>query len=530
MKNKLIILLISLSILAGFVLFFQSTVDDAFICFRYGYNLINHGIWNWNPDNERIEAYTSFTYMLLSIIPPILKIQPQIIFKMVSFIFFALIIRRLYISSENKIANLFVILLFSCNWQTHVHIYSGLETIFWFWLLIELFFLLYEDKIQEKQQIKLWCIALLLPLTRPEGAVFSLFLFVYIVFIKKQKLHLPSFLFFAGIGILYFIWRYHYFGMLLPTPFYNKTFSNTWKLFMFVINTLFSGLYLAFIFYLLRIVFRKSKQKMSVYFISLSLFVFFFSYAISFLFMNYADRFPYQILFPAIIFTTYVILNNEHEYYNKTIKVIIIFLFIKNIAGVLGLSIPGGGIIINGAQRVAADQRSYINIGKKLNKLKSKNVKVMLCDAGKMPYLSELKCYDYIGLADTFLCKHTMTKDYFNKINADLVIVGNIGESYKAPEKIPKNKNWLLDRIFPNTVPMFKHIIDTHLIMLETNRYKRIDGCVVSVDGFAYFYFFINKESEYYDDILLQVKSAIKESAEFKFSTKDFLSFKYLLY
>ena len=91
-----------LAILVGIVLFFQTTVDDSYICFRYGYNLIHHGIWNWNADNERIEAYTSFTYMILSVFPPLLNIQPQIFFKIFTFIFFLLILRRIYALVDNK--------------------------------------------------------------------------------------------------------------------------------------------------------------------------------------------------------------------------------------------------------------------------------------------------------------------------------------------------------------------------------------------------------------------------------------------
>lgn len=472
-----------------------------------------------------IEAYTSFTYMLLSIIPPILNIQPQIVFKIVSFIFFLLIIRRLYRSSENKTASLFAIFLFTANWQTHVHIYSCLETMFWFWLQIEFFFLIYENKIDGKQQYKLWFIALLFPLTRPEGAVFSLFLFVYIVFIKKQKLYLVAFLFFVSLGILYFIWRYNYFGMLLPLPFYHKSFSNYGlRSLMIAFNTIAAYQYLFFIFFILFISYKN--KFISTYFIVIALLIFFASYAPSFLFMNYASRFPYQVFFPSILFSLLLYLNKidgDNLKKRKVYKIIVVFVFWVYITGFFSVFSFSGSSIKDHIKWSANEKKSYINIGLKLSKLKDKNVKVLLAEAGKIAYLSQLKCYDFLGLADPYLSKNKMNIDYFNKINADVILFSVLGNTNSLGKQ--KNlKSDILSQFSNNNTSL------TYQVIKESDKYEEVEGSVDYINRFYYFKFYIRKDSKYKHEIREVLNEAIKESNEFKFSVKDFLTFKYLFY
>jgi hypothetical protein len=69
--------------LTGSFCYANFTVDDAFITFRYGYNLVNHGIWNWNPDNDLVEAYTSGLYAALSILPHAFHIPVVLFFKLI---------------------------------------------------------------------------------------------------------------------------------------------------------------------------------------------------------------------------------------------------------------------------------------------------------------------------------------------------------------------------------------------------------------------------------------------------------------
>ena len=42
------------SLLLGILLFFQIVIDDGFIFFKYGYNLIQHGVWSWSTNGKPI--------------------------------------------------------------------------------------------------------------------------------------------------------------------------------------------------------------------------------------------------------------------------------------------------------------------------------------------------------------------------------------------------------------------------------------------------------------------------------------------
>ena len=76
---------IALALLAGLfwtVLFFQFTVDDAYISFRYAKMLVEHHVWNWNPSGARVESYTSATYTVLAIVPALLHLPTALFFKL----------------------------------------------------------------------------------------------------------------------------------------------------------------------------------------------------------------------------------------------------------------------------------------------------------------------------------------------------------------------------------------------------------------------------------------------------------------
>lgn len=68
--------------------------------------------------------------------------------------------------------------------------------------------------------------SLLLGLIRPEGAIFSAFMLVGVLYALRgshAKNLLSSYLVMVGlVGGAYFLWRWHYFGHPLPNPFYRK--------------------------------------------------------------------------------------------------------------------------------------------------------------------------------------------------------------------------------------------------------------------------------------------------------------------
>jgi hypothetical protein len=67
--------------------------------------------------------------------------------------------------------------------------------------------------------------ALLTGLTRPDGVFLALFMAAALLYAlggKARQVLLVTVAVFAALGGAYFLWRFHYFGHLLPNPFYKK--------------------------------------------------------------------------------------------------------------------------------------------------------------------------------------------------------------------------------------------------------------------------------------------------------------------
>src|SRR5690349_4552654 len=66
-------------------LFSRFTVDDAFISWRYGKNLVDFGVWNYNPSTfDPTQAYTNPIYAVLGIIPSFFGWDVVLFFKLLS--------------------------------------------------------------------------------------------------------------------------------------------------------------------------------------------------------------------------------------------------------------------------------------------------------------------------------------------------------------------------------------------------------------------------------------------------------------
>jgi hypothetical protein len=102
--------------------FSRFTVDDAFIGWRYAKNLIDFGIWNYNPSNfDLTNAYTSPLLTFLSIIPEILGINVVLFFKLF-FLINAFIVY--FVVSDRLKDNSLLLIIFFALPSTIIHIFS----------------------------------------------------------------------------------------------------------------------------------------------------------------------------------------------------------------------------------------------------------------------------------------------------------------------------------------------------------------------------------------------------------------------
>ncbi len=211
------------------------TVDDAYITFRYADNLVRHGELTYNAGQDPVEGYTGVLLPLCIALALRVGIAPEsaahligiVSFVLVLLIFFQLL-SRLGVSYLVRIA--FYWLLATAAFL-YVQIFSGLETILFTALLLgsalQLHMLIQTDS---PSLLRLWAIAislLAISLCRPEGALYALIVVSILagnaIFTRKsfRPVTIILILFFVP-GALYFVWRWNYYGFLLPNTFYAK--------------------------------------------------------------------------------------------------------------------------------------------------------------------------------------------------------------------------------------------------------------------------------------------------------------------
>lgn len=408
--NVYLYLLLTLILTLQIILFFQFTVDDAFISYRYGYNLIHYSTWNYNIISAPSEAYTSFLYTVFSIIPNIIHIDVVLFFKLLSFIILFSFLLYIYKSYNSK-KSVFYFLTLACiilNPSFYIHLFSGLETPF-FMLCLFLTLCYFIKKNVPDYVINI--IIIIFPLIRPEAVLFSLFSMYLILKENKFKAgkHFYTFVIFFAFWVIYFVIRWQYFNSLLPNPFYAKTMSESSVLNNILLNVK-NGFYNIVTFI---VVIFLIKDKIFRKFAIISLIIFIFVYARSELVMDYASRFKFQIFFPFILFSMMI----PYIFYEKITKSIIILIPV--LIFIFNFKIYEKDIF----KATYVYMSTLNNTGKILNEYKSENYKMLIGEAGIIPYKSELETIDFLGLATSSFAKRGIDIITLNNENPDLIVL-----------------------------------------------------------------------------------------------------------
>ncbi|MGW1029253.1 hypothetical protein ACWD4J_37185 [Streptomyces sp. NPDC002577] len=290
--------------------FVRYTVDDAFISWRYGQNLVEAGVWNWNPtDHVRVEAYTNPLYTALSVVPALLRIPVELFFKVVGLALLAghvLVVRRLDVPYPQRLALWAFALL---NPVFFVHLFSGLETVS-FALLTALAFGLVYVRGSLGRWGHLTCLAL--ALTRPEGMALAAAAQLWNLAVRptRRDLYAASALGVALAG--YWAARAWYFGRFFPNPFYEKSVGHgswidgaltggaaLWALLLGGAACLAAAVLAVAL--LRRTAAGRLRDATPLVLAVCAAVIHIGLYQHSVLAMNYADRFSFQILFPVAL-------------------------------------------------------------------------------------------------------------------------------------------------------------------------------------------------------------------------------------
>jgi arabinofuranosyltransferase len=217
---------------------YTTIVDDAYIFFRYAENIVNGYGFVWNINEQPIEGYSSFLYLVVLIFAKLLTIDVEffsIIFGVLTssftlyltFLIYQLIYHNQEESALSKIVTVVIIAISPAFLYWSV---TGMETSFYsmFLLLTIYYFLKLPNSI--KTNLLKGILFGFLCVLRFEAAIFFLAALYYLVKDEKSLLKIKidrrAIMFVLGFTIIfgtYFLWRWNYFGYFFPNTYYAKT-------------------------------------------------------------------------------------------------------------------------------------------------------------------------------------------------------------------------------------------------------------------------------------------------------------------
>ena len=428
--SKLLLVVIILATLISLYIYSRCHVDDAFITWRYGKNLIEHGVWGYNNSSiDPTQAYTNPIFAILGIIPPLMKWDVVLFFKIVSVIIYVTFL--IWTIQVTKKSWHMTLLLFGLP-ATVIHAFSGLETLLFVFLVSVLLVALH------RRQFSLSIVVtLILFLTRPESWSLGVALPLFWLFVcpenentgESLKPRIRRVLICALIlGIffsIYFAWHIYLFGSALPNTFYVKSggeikLGNIIRFLIFA-----SPLLLIF-----RLRYWPLLGVAAILFGGMIL-----TYSTSQLMMNYASRFAFHIFAPSYVFGLYLIYqNNSDGYFQKKstckvgstlgqfclikpllLAVLIVFTFDNKRTG-------GFTEIITWYPRYLT---AHAELGRTIKAVTSKyELKGFSCaDAGMIAYHADIVAFDNVGLASARLARGESIEKLFSVYDNNIIII-----------------------------------------------------------------------------------------------------------
>ncbi len=480
-KKTFAVILAALAIVTFHQLvFFNWTSDDAFISYRYVENLISGKGLVFNT-GENVEGYSNFLWVMILSFLKFLGISPLWASKIISYIASLLLVILVYRTALATGLDNFTSGLCSLtvSFSTSIAYYSmsGLESVFYTFLLLTAVYLngTYEDKPVPKNLMALYGVLLAAALTRPEGILFLILSSIYHL-LKKSiakkgvalKIILKVQLLAGSIYCLFLIFRYFYYGKILPNTFYAKPIGT------FVENgnnaffSNFSNAFLSGSFLLVPLLLFLTRKKVIKRYVFPLLFC-----GGQIIFMIYAGdwmafgRFFLPILPIVIILSASLnqeILSRKNNiHYNKSVIFPSLIILILLIAG---NTYQTYFVLVhkNRYPYHIMNSSSLIDLGKKLKHDYTKEKKLAVRRIGAISYYSDLKIIDILGLTDNQIAhniKTIKTIEIANEKNASVVLEKepdiiilfaseSIFEGYSYEKKQPRYRLYHIEYLILN--------------------------------------------------------------------------------
>lgn len=443
----LILLAASIGIVA-FVCLPWWTVDDAYISYRYGRNLLTNGELTWNLSEPRVEGYTGIFLPLLSslllglglpLVNGIKVLGIAALLATVGLTYATL--RRLGLPLLMRAV---VVLLLSAAPILYEHSISGLETIF-FTAAMALVWWALSDSEQlfqtGRSAIPLATGLLLAGLSRPEGIALMTITLIQLILYHRyfNSLIFKAFLLkIALIAVLplmaYWVWRTTYYGAWLPNTFAAKAYAGWINIDSVIAFCKFVGYYCflptacAVALGGRQIWNQIKSQKLMVGVGSGMLACCLIAYGHSHLWMNYGSRFFFPFLPMLLIGAAWLAHGGIAQHpLSKPKKVLVLTVLTLQMV-IMAYRFKQEAAFLNYYHWIVQDE--LIAVGEHLQKTAPPGSKVIsYMDAGAIGYYSGLSIVDFGRLNDRFLVDPSLgidaIKDHFFGQEAAFVVMSS---------------------------------------------------------------------------------------------------------
>ena len=464
--------------------------EDAYITYRYARNLAEgHGIV-WNIGEDPVEGGTEFLWTVLlagtsrltglnieqaaRALNLLVGIIAVLTLAVASFIF----------SGRRLLPGLFATLAFAAGPLSY-HIRAGFATPLFTLLLLIITITLYQLAfLPAASRGRRWAFyilplaGLLLGLTRPEGVLFAgLALLAALILLDgagRRRLLIATLALLVIPGLIYFLWRWHYFGYFLPNTFYVKNagellhmryFPEIYELFRFM----------APLFMLIGIGFLLDAPRNAVkkLIILAPAILFPWSYLLIDQLQNLGKRFQYPV-YPIFLLAAAMALGqlalrvSPPELRRKNLalyaagiigmifilfapfvildRMALIALLIAILAGIkflegrqlgvrgthlaLAFLVAASALVVFNAQDSYRRANSFYPtvfddreaIGKALEPFADKGYTVVASEAGWIPYFSRWRAIDPFGLNDEYIAHNGLSFEYLDQQHPDVIM------------------------------------------------------------------------------------------------------------
>ena len=409
------------------LLYLGATVDDAFISFRYSANLADGQGIVWNP-GERVEGYTNFLWVLLLAAPASFGISLVISSQVLGFTFSAallLVIRQLagvwdarLTGQQRRLVTLTTSLALVLSAPFAFWTFAGLETTLFAFLVTAGAMLHLREESEGYHFYWSGPVFFLAALTRPEGLLFFGITWIFkalgLIRLKGDRDTLLTFLvwsamFFVLFGV-YFLWRYQYYGYLLPNTFYAKVplgFLQFERGLAYL--TSFATLYVGFLVLVLPLAaFFSSDKRQPLYLMSLLA-----SWIVYVLYIGGDTLAQFRLLVPIMPIFYFLLMISAVQAF-EVLRAARPKDSLMPAMGLAVLAIAAAGILYPSQaawdthwERESTAEHSAI--GRWLRDNAPEDYTIAVFPAGAIPYYSQLPAIDMFGLNDEYIAHKSVS-------------------------------------------------------------------------------------------------------------------------